>query len=123
MGKKVDSVKFQRKVREELSEEYCSSRETFLLKLKEKYGKDFSRIPAAAIGVYNYYERLVTGLQQFMAGERKFKLNLIDRNDIMALTRHASEISGISYVMDSDKEQVDKILGVSGKKKAVRRRR
>ncbi len=79
--------------------------------LKAKYGKDFARIPPAAIGVYNYYDRLSTGLQQFMAGERKFKLNLIDRNDIMALTKEAAEISGISYVMDADKEEIAKILG------------
>jgi hypothetical protein len=79
-------------------------------KLKEKYGKDFSRIPPAAIGMYSYYDRLSAGLRQIMAGERKFRLDLIDRNDIMALTREAAEISGIDYVMDADKEKVDKIL-------------
>ena len=87
--------------------------------LKKRFGKDFAKIPAAAIGVYNYYERLSTGLQQFMAGERKFKLNLIDRNDIMALTREAAAISGISYVMDADKEEIAKILGKGSKKKAA----
>ncbi|MFH1639128.1 MAG: FMN-binding glutamate synthase family protein [Chloroflexota bacterium] len=80
-------------------------------KLKEKYGKDFARIPAAAIGVYNYYDRLATGLRQFLAGERKFRLNLIDRDDLVALTHQAAEVSGITYVMDADKEEVDKILG------------
>ena len=38
MKKKFDAVKFQRKVREELSKEYCSNPEAFLRKLKEKYG-------------------------------------------------------------------------------------
>jgi len=33
-----DAVKFQRKVREELSEKYSSNREAFLRELKEKYG-------------------------------------------------------------------------------------
>jgi ribosomal protein L29 len=37
MKKKFDAVKFQRKVREELSEKYCSNREAFLRELKEKY--------------------------------------------------------------------------------------
>lgn len=78
--------------------------------LKEKYGKDFDRIPPGAIGVYNYYERLTTGLQQLMAGARKFRLDLVDRNDLMALTREAAEISGIPYIMDADREEVDKIL-------------
>jgi len=80
-------------------------------KLKEKYRKDFDKIPPAAIGMYNYYQRLATGMQQLMAGARKFKLNLIDRNDLVSLTREAAEISGIPYVMDADREEVEKILG------------
>lgn len=38
MKKKFDAVKFQRKVREELSKSYLSDRERFLRGLKEKYG-------------------------------------------------------------------------------------
>jgi len=38
MRKKFDAVKFQRKVREELSEKYAANREAFLRELKEKYG-------------------------------------------------------------------------------------
>ena len=78
--------------------------------LKGKYGKDFGRIPAAAIGVYSYYDRLAAGLKQLMAGERKFALNLIDRNDLVSLTREAAEVSGIPYVMESDMEEAEKIL-------------
>jgi glutamate synthase domain-containing protein 2 len=79
--------------------------------LKERYGKDFSNLPAGAIGLYSYIDRLKQGLQQLMAGARKFALKYIDRNDIVALTKDSAEISGISYVMDSDAEEVDKILG------------
>ena len=46
-----------------------------------------------------------------MAGERKFALKYIERNDLVALTRDAAEISGIPYVMESDQEEIDKILG------------
>lgn len=80
-------------------------------KLKEKYGKDFDRIPPAAIGMYTYYERLTAGLQQLMAGARKFALKHISRDDLMALTREAADISGIAYVMDADSKEVDRILG------------
>jgi len=80
-------------------------------KLKEKYGKDFNRIPAAAIGLYNFYDRLTAGLQQLMAGARKFRLDLIDRDDLMALNRETAALSGIPYVMDADAEEVEKILG------------
>lgn len=79
--------------------------------LKEKYGKDFERIPPGAIGLYTYYDRLATGLKQLMAGARKFSLKFIDRNDIVALTKEAAEVSGIPYIMEADMEEVEKILG------------
>ena len=78
--------------------------------LKREYGKDYEKIPTSAIGLYTYYERLTTGLQQLMAGARKFRLDLVDRNDLVALTKEAAEISGIPYVMDADREEVDRIL-------------
>jgi glutamate synthase domain-containing protein 2 len=79
--------------------------------LEEKFGNDFAKIPPAAIGVYTYYDRLATGLRQLMAGERKFALKYIDRNDLVALTREAADVSGIPYVMESDIEEIEKILG------------
>lgn len=78
--------------------------------LKKKYGKDFERIPPSAIAVYTYYDRLKVGLQQLMAGARKFALNYINRNDLVALTKEASEVSGIPYVMEADIEEVERIL-------------
>lgn len=79
--------------------------------LKERFGKDFAKLPAGAIGMYSYIDRLRQGLQQLMAGARKFALQYIDRNDLVALTREAADISGIPYVMESDQEEVDRILG------------
>ena len=78
--------------------------------LKEKYGKGFNKIPPAAIGMYTYYDRLATGLQQLMAGTRKFALNYVSRDDLMSLTTEAVGVSGIPYLMDVDAEKVDKIL-------------
>ena len=79
--------------------------------LKERFGKDFAKLPAGAIGMYSYIDRLRQGLQQFMAGARKFAVHHIDRNDLVALTREAADISGIPHVMESDQEEIDKILG------------
>jgi len=79
--------------------------------LKERFGKDFTKLPAGAIGLYSYVDRMKQGLQQLMAGARKFALEHIDRNDLMALTRDAAEVSGIDYVMDADAKEVDEILG------------
>lgn len=79
--------------------------------LKSRFGKDFDRIPASAIGVYTYTERLKQGLKQFMCGARQFGLEYITRDDIAALTQDAKAVSGINYIMDVDKEEAEKILG------------
>jgi hypothetical protein len=79
--------------------------------LKDRFGKAFEELPAGAIGLYSYIDRLRQGLQQFMAGARKFALRYIDRNDLVALTREAAEVSGIPYLMDSDRKEIDRILG------------
>src|SRR4030066_2563865 len=86
-------------------------------KLKDKYGKDFERIPTGTIGMITYFDRLNAGVQQLMAGARKFALKYISRDDLCALTREASEVSGIPYVMDGDKEEVENILRKDDKSK------
>jgi len=79
--------------------------------LRHELGDDeFEKIPTGALGLYTYYERLAQGLRQLMAGERKFALEHITRDDICALTEDAARISGIQYVMDIDKDEVQTIL-------------
>jgi len=77
---------------------------------KELGDEEFEKLPTGAIGLYTYYERLAQGLRQLMAGSRKFALEHISRDDIAALTREATDISGIQYIMDVDQSQVDRIL-------------
>ena len=79
--------------------------------LKREYGKDYERIPTAAIALYTYYERLAQGIRQLMCGTRKFALEYITRDDIASLTPEASRISGIPLVTDIDAKEVDRILG------------
>lgn len=78
--------------------------------MKKKYEGSFDEIPAGAMGVYTYYQRLAQGVRQLMTGNRKFALNYVERNDIAALTKEAAEVSGIPYIMDVDKEEVEGIL-------------
>jgi glutamate synthase domain-containing protein 2 len=78
--------------------------------LKEKYGKDFVKIPAGAIGMYTFCDRLKIGLQQLMAGARKFSIKYLDRSDLISLTKEAAEVTGIPYVMESDMEEAERIL-------------
>ncbi len=72
---------------------------------------EFEKVPTGALGLYTYYERLAQGLRQLMAGNRKFSMAHVSRDDIAALTREASEISGIRYIMEMDQQEVDSILG------------
>jgi len=78
--------------------------------LKRRFKERFSDIPTGAMGLYSYFERLSQGLRQFMAGSRKFDLTYITRDDIASLTKDAANISGIPYITDVDKDEVDKIL-------------
>jgi glutamate synthase domain-containing protein 2 len=71
---------------------------------------EFEKIPTGALGLYTYYERLAQGLRQLMAGNRKFGLEHISRDDIASLTPEAAQISGIPFVMDVDSEEVEGIL-------------
>ncbi|MBN1514651.1 MAG: FMN-binding glutamate synthase family protein [Phycisphaerae bacterium] len=77
---------------------------------KELGDQAFERLPAGALGLYTYYERLAQGLRQLMCGSRKFALEHISRNDLAALTREASQVSGIPYITDVDREEVERIL-------------
>jgi len=78
--------------------------------LGELVADTFKKIPAGALGLYTYFERLAQGLRQLMTGNHKFTLDHIERDDIASLTKEVAEISGITYVMDVDKEEVEKIL-------------
>lgn len=78
--------------------------------LKKKYGKRFEKLPVSAIAVYTYYQRLAQGLKQLMCGSRKFSLPFVTRGDIASLTRQATDISGITYIMDVDREEAEKLL-------------
>jgi len=80
--------------------------------LKHQLGDDrFAELPAGAIGLFTFCERISQGLKQLMAGSRKFALKYVDRSDIAALTRHASEVSGIDFVMEADRNKIEEILG------------
>ncbi len=78
--------------------------------IKNKLGDKFYELPTGALGVHGYYKRLNQGLRQLMAGNRKFALKYISRDDIASLTKAASHISDIPYITEVDKEEVEQIL-------------
>ena len=77
---------------------------------KELGDEEFEGIPTGALGLYTYYERLAQGLRQLMCGSRKFSLQHISRDDLACLTHEAADISGIPFITEVDKAQVEEIL-------------
>jgi hypothetical protein len=79
--------------------------------LKAKYGKRFSEIPLESVGVYTYLsDRVGVGLKQLMAGNRKWKLDLLTRGDLMSLSTIATQVTGIPLAHEVENDAVKKIL-------------
>jgi hypothetical protein len=78
--------------------------------LKERYGAKMDKIPLGSVALYTFVDKLRTGLTQFMAGARSFRLDTLNRTDVIALTEDAAKVSGIKYVMEAFKEEAESIL-------------
>jgi glutamate synthase domain-containing protein 2 len=78
--------------------------------LSSKYGDEFKNIPLGAIGIYTASEKIRVGLQQLMAGARKWRTHLITRNDLASLTEECAKITGIPYIMDAYREEAYKVI-------------
>jgi len=105
-------------VRNELPEEfrmsYGNKADQFLIcatELKNRFGNDYYKLPPGAIGLYTYYhDRIETGLRQLMAGVRVWKLNILNRENIAALTERASKVTGIPLLEDVEQDRINMIL-------------
>ncbi len=74
-------------------------------------GRDeMPNIPLGAIGFYSYVEKLRVGLQQLMAGARRFSLPAIRRDDLMSLTEECAKVTRIPFVMDAYRQEAMEIL-------------
>jgi hypothetical protein len=78
--------------------------------LRDRYGKAVERFPLGAIGVYTASEKIRVGLQQLMAGARKWRTHLITRNDLASLTQECAQVTGIPYIMNAYREEALAII-------------
>lgn len=88
--------------------QYGSTKEEIFVcyeELRSKFGKEVDKFPLGAVGIYSVSQKIQIGLQQLMAGARKWRVDLISRRDLAALTREASKITGIPYIMDAYREE------------------
>jgi hypothetical protein len=80
-------------------------------KVKDIVGADeIGSLPLGAIGVYSYADKIKVGLQQLMAGARKFNTTLMTRSDLMSLSEECARVTGIPYLMDCYREDALAIL-------------
>lgn len=73
--------------------------------LRAEYGSEADSFPLGAIGIYSAAQKIGVGLQQLMAGARKWCVDLISRKDIAALTEEAARVTGIPYIMDAYRDE------------------
>ncbi|MBN3040939.1 MAG: FMN-binding glutamate synthase family protein [Candidatus Omnitrophica bacterium] len=79
--------------------------------VQKKVGKsEMKNIPFGAIALWTLSDKLAAGLQQLMAGARKFNLREITRNDIYAANRETAKETGITYITDKNDNVAKEIL-------------
>ena len=79
--------------------------------VQKKVGtSEMPNIPFGAIAIWTMVDKLAAGVQQLMAGARKFKLSAISRNDIFSGNRETEKETGIPFLTDIADETAKKIL-------------
>ena len=79
--------------------------------LQKKVGaKEMKKIPYGAIAMWTLCDKLAAGLQQLMAGARRFNLKEISRDDIFSANKETVEVTGIPFITDVLDEEAKKIL-------------
>lgn len=94
---------------------YGAQPESFFVsvpELRKLHGQAVGRdIPWPAVGLYTYFtDRLGVGLKQLMAGARKWRLDLLSRDDLVALSERASRVTGIPMLDDVAQGAMETIL-------------
>ncbi|MBW2100582.1 MAG: FMN-binding glutamate synthase family protein [Deltaproteobacteria bacterium] len=79
--------------------------------VEKKVGADeMKNIPYGAIAFWTLADKLGCGLQQLLAGARKFSLDQITREDIVSGNRETEKETGIPFMTDVNDETAKKIL-------------
>jgi len=79
--------------------------------VQKKVGKDeMKNIPYGAIASWTLSDKLAAGLQQLMAGARKFSLSEITRNDLFAGNRETQRETGLEFITEYQDDKAKSIL-------------
>ncbi|MBU1044455.1 MAG: FMN-binding glutamate synthase family protein [Candidatus Omnitrophica bacterium] len=84
--------------------------------IQKKVGKDeMKNIPLGAIAAWTLADKLAAGLQQLLAGARKFSLAEITRKEIFSCNRETERETGIGFISEVDDAKARSILGATDK--------
>jgi len=72
--------------------------------------EEMKNIPYGAIAFYTLADKLYCGMQQLLAGARKFSVTQVTRDDIFAGNRETAKETGIRHMADANDESARKIL-------------
>lgn len=79
--------------------------------VQKKIGtEEMKNIPYGAIAFWTLADKLAAGLQQLLAGARKFSVAQISRNDITSGNRETERETGIPFITDVQDEVARRIL-------------
>ena len=71
---------------------------------------DMANVPFGAIAMYTLADKLTAGLQQLMAGARKFSMSELSREDLCSANRETEKETKIPFITDVHDEIAKKIL-------------
>ena len=79
--------------------------------VQQKVGRDeMKNIPFGALAIWTLCDKLGAGVQQLLAGARKFSVQEISRTDISSANRETERETGIPFVTDIEDDKARAIL-------------
>jgi glutamate synthase domain-containing protein 2 len=79
--------------------------------MQDKLGKTvMAEVPYGAIAMWTLLDKLGAGLQQFMAGARKFTPDAVSRDDIASCNRETERETGIAFITEQQDAAAKRIL-------------
>jgi glutamate synthase domain-containing protein 2 len=79
--------------------------------VEKKVGKDeMKNIPFGAVAAWTLADKITAGVQQLMAGARKFSVSAISRDDLFSANRETEEVTGIPFITEAEDDVAKKIL-------------
>ncbi|MCD6152018.1 MAG: FMN-binding glutamate synthase family protein [Deltaproteobacteria bacterium] len=79
--------------------------------VQKRVGADeMKNIPYGAIAMYTFADKLAAGLQQLLAGVRKFNVSEITRDEVFSANRETEKETGIPFITDVLDDAAKRIL-------------